>query len=108
MSNLNIFLLAVSEIFGDFKFKNYARNGLNVDLFSGFIGYGFTIYFLIKSLKTGNILYVNGMWDGMSAILESIAAFCILGERLNSSSQYIGLVLMIVGLFIFHAGGIAF
>ena len=38
MSTLNIFLLAVSEIFGDFKFKNYARNGLNVDLFSGFIG----------------------------------------------------------------------
>jgi multidrug transporter EmrE-like cation transporter len=108
MSTLNIVLLAIAEIFGDFKFKDYARSGSNVDLFSGFVGYGFTIYLLIKTLKSGNILYINGMWDGISAVLESLAAYYILGERLNCTYQYIGLILIIIGLFVFYSGGIAY
>ena len=56
MSSLDIFLLAVSEIFGDFKIKDYARNGNPTDLFSGISSYGFVIFYLIKSLRNGNIL----------------------------------------------------
>jgi multidrug transporter EmrE-like cation transporter len=47
------------------------------------------------------------MWDGVSAILETLAAYFILGERLNNTWQYVGLVLLIVGLFLVRMGGIA-
>jgi len=47
------------------------------------------------------------MWDGVSAIVETLAAYFILGERLNTTSQYIGLGMIIVGLFMLRMGGIA-
>jgi multidrug transporter EmrE-like cation transporter len=108
MSTANIFLLSLAEIFGDFKLKAYARNELPKDLFLGITGYGFVIYFLIKCLKTGNILYVNGMWDGMSAIMESIAAYILLGERLKTIRQYIGLIILIFGLYLLKSGGVPY
>jgi multidrug transporter EmrE-like cation transporter len=61
------------------------------------------IYFLIRSLKLGNVLYVNGMWDGVSAVLETIAAYIILGERLNRPIEYLGLIAIIAGIFMLHA-----
>ena len=92
-------LLSVVEIFGDFALERYVNHGVLYGLFGGIIGYIGVVYFFIKSLKGSTVLYVNGMWDGMSALLESVAAFIILGERLNSSKQYIGLFLIIIGLF---------
>lgn len=47
------------------------------------------------------------MWHGVSAILETLAAYFILGERLNNPWQYVGLGLLIVGLFLVRMGGIA-
>jgi multidrug transporter EmrE-like cation transporter len=47
------------------------------------------------------------MWDGVSAILETAAAFFIFGERMNSWTQYLGLALIIAGIFILKSGGIA-
>ena len=41
-------------------------------------------------LYKGNVMYVNGLWDGMSGLLESAAAYIILGERLNKWYQYLG------------------
>jgi multidrug transporter EmrE-like cation transporter len=92
-------LLSIVEIFGDFALEAYANHGVILGLFWGIIGYIGVVYFLIKSLAGSTVLYVNGMWDGISALLESIAAFIILGERLNSSKQYLGLFLIIIGLF---------
>ena len=66
-------------------------------------GYVGIVYFLIRSLRVGNVLYVNGMWDGVSAILESIAAYVLLGERLTTPMQYMGLVAIIGGIFMLHA-----
>jgi multidrug transporter EmrE-like cation transporter len=107
MSTFNIILLCVSEIFGDFKLKDYARYGKSKDLLSGIFGYVFVIYFLIQSLTKGNILYINGMWDGISSILESVAACFILGEKFNYNYQYFGLFLIIVGVALIHSGGIS-
>jgi len=103
MSMLNIALLSVAEILGDFGYKAFARTGTTASFAQGAAGYIGVIFFLIKSLKQGNVLYVNGMWDGVSAALESVAAYLILGERLQRPSQYMGLILIIVGLFILHA-----
>ena len=108
MSISSILALSVAEIFGDFNYKNFARGGNPVDFAKGSAGYVAVVYFLIKCLRSGNVLYVNGMWDGVSAALESIAAYIILGERLNTPFQYLGLLLIIVGIFILHSGGIKF
>jgi len=57
------------------------------------------IYFLIKSLQGSSILLVNGAWDGISAIIESVAAMIFLGQRFESIYEYLGLAFIIIGLF---------
>jgi multidrug transporter EmrE-like cation transporter len=108
MSITSIIALSVAEIFGDFSYKDFARGGKSIDFIKGSAGYVAVVYFLIKCLKSGNVLYVNGMWDGVSALMESIAAYIILGEKLNTPTQYIGLLFIIAGIFILHSGGIKF
>ena len=107
MSNFDIMMVSLAEIFGDFKFKDYARLGGWDNFTQGLVGYAGVIYFLIRSLRVGNVIYVNGMWDGISAVLETLAAYFILGERLNNKWQYIGLVLLIAGLFLVRRGDIS-
>lgn len=107
MSLADITLMSLSEIVGDFGFKGVARGGGLGNWAAGLGGYVGIIYYLIRSLRVGNVTYVNGMWDGVSAILETIAAYVLFGERLNSVSQYVGLVLIIAGLFTLKGGGIA-
>jgi multidrug transporter EmrE-like cation transporter len=94
-----IVLLSIAEVFGDFGFKSYARTGATSAFGQGTMGYLGVIYFLIKGLRTSNVLYLNGCWDASSAIIESLAAYFIFGERLNSPSQYFGIVFIILGLF---------
>ena len=98
-----ILLLSLSEIVGDFGYKSFARTGRTGSFAQGTIGYVGVIYFLIKSLKEGNILYVNGLWDGVSAAIESVAAYVLLGERLTRPIEYIGLALIIIGILMLHA-----
>ena len=73
---------------------------MNRYLFLGIGGYIGVIYFLIKCLRTSSLLYINGMWDGISAIIESVAVMLFLGERLDNWKQYSGLIMIILGLFL--------
>jgi len=99
----SIFFLSVVEIYGDFALRFYAQtNNINY-LYHGMAGYAGVVFFLIQSLRRGNVLYVNGMWDGMSGILESVAAYLVLGDRLEKPIQYVGLVLTVVGIFLLKA-----
>ena len=107
MSATNIALLSLAEIVGDFGFKDFARTGGLDGFAQGAVGYVGVIYFLIKSLAQGNVLYVNGMWDGSSAIFESLAAFIILGERFNHPMQYIAIGLIVTGIFMLRYYGIS-
>jgi small multidrug resistance pump len=100
--------MSLSEIIGDFGFKNVARVGSLQGWMSGLLGYAGIIFYLIRSLKVGNVTYVNGMWDGISAILETAVAFFLFGERLKTPGQYLGLGLIIAGLFILKSGGIPY
>lgn len=95
-----IIILCLVEIFGDFSLQKYVQTDSNIYLIFGIIFYIGVVYFLIESLKTANILFVNAMWDGLSALFESLFAFFILGERFQHYHQYIGLLMIIVGLFI--------
>jgi multidrug transporter EmrE-like cation transporter len=108
MSLLDISLMSLTEIIGDFGFKNVARTGSLQGWGAGLVGYAGIIYYLIKALRVGNVTYVNGMWDGISAILETAVAFFLFGERLKSPFQYLGLGLIIAGLFILKSGGIPY
>lgn len=94
----DIVALSTVEIYGDFNLKWYAHNPTWEYLFHGLLGYAGVIFFLIRSLRGSSVLYVNGMWDGMSGLIESVAAYVLLGERLTNPSQYFGLLLTIVGI----------
>ena len=79
--------------------KKFADNGGLTNFTVGAIGYIGVIYFLIRSLQGSQVLIVNAAWDGLSALLESIAAIVILGERFDDPWKYFGIVLIILGLF---------
>ena len=100
MSLLEIFALSLSEIIGDFAFKEFANNGGLAPLLIGVGGYLLVMCFLIISLQGSTILMVNGAWDGMSAVIESLAAYIFLGERFHNYLQYVGLCIIIVGIFL--------
>ena len=100
-------MATLAEIIGDFGFKDFARQGAMKGFVQGSIGYIGVIYFLIQSLKGGNILFVNGMWDGISGILESLAAYFILGERFNNPMQYVAIGLITIGIVMLRWYGIS-
>ena len=99
----SVVLLSVVEIYGDFALRFYAQTNNITYLFHGIAGYVGVVFFLLQSLRHGNVLYVNGMWDGISGILESAAAYVVLGDRLEKPIQYVGLVLTVVGIFLLKA-----
>jgi multidrug transporter EmrE-like cation transporter len=54
---------------------------------------------LIKSLQGSQVLLINAAWDGLSALIESIAAIIVLGEKFNDPWKYFGIFLIVLGLF---------
>jgi multidrug transporter EmrE-like cation transporter len=99
MSYFDLGALILTEIVGDFGYKEFADNGGIKNFLVGTTGYLGVIYFLIRSLQGSQVLLVNAAWDGLSALLESIAAMIVLGERFNDPWKYFGIVLIIIGLF---------
>ena len=97
-------LLSIVEIYGDFALRFYAQTSNLIWLLHGLVGYAGVVWLLIVSFKFKNVLYVNGMWDGISGLLESIAAYFILGDRLEKPSQYTGIILIIVGVVLLKNG----
>ena len=99
MSYVDILSLCLTEIVGDFGYKEFANKGGITNFCIGTTGYIGLIYFLIKSLQGSTILLVNAAWDGLSALLESLAAIIILGEKFDDPYKYIGIAFIITGLF---------
>lgn len=100
MSLPQIIGLSSIEIVGDFALKEYANKGGLSNLAIGICGYIGVVGMLIVSLQNSTILMVNGAWDGVSTIIESLAAYFILGERFDNYLQYFGLVLIVIGLYL--------
>lgn len=103
---LLILFTSVLEYFGDSNFKFYARNNDPKNLVIGIAFYTVMVAFLIYTLKYANVMYVNGMWDGISALIETALAYYLLHETLSNSTQYIGLAFIIIGLFSLNYGPI--
>jgi multidrug transporter EmrE-like cation transporter len=96
----DIVMLSSVEVYGDFFLRFYAQTNKLEYLLNGILGYIGVVYYLIKSLRDDNVLYVNSMWDGISGVIESFAAYILLGDRLQHSYNYIGLVLIYAGILI--------
>lgn len=99
MSYQDIGLLILTEIVGDFGFKSFADKGGLYNFSVGITGYIGVIYFLIRSLQGSQVLLVNAVWDGLSALIESLAAIIVLGERFDDPYKYVGILLIVTGLF---------
>ena len=97
-SMLLIVLLSVTEVYGDFALRFYAQTNKVEWLAHGVVGYAGVVFLLIQALKSNNVLYVNGLWDGISGLIESAAAYYILGDRLEKTSEYVGILFVIVGI----------
>ncbi len=97
---IDILWITLSEIIGDTGFKYYAKNNDFNFLSMGITGYAGVCYYLVQALHHGNILMVNGTWDGFSTLFEGLFAFIVLGERLIYIRQYIGYILITIGLFL--------
>lgn len=108
MSLADVTVMSLFEIIGDFGFKGVARHPNLHSWTQGIFGYIGVIYYLIKSLRVGNVTYVNGMWDGVSGILETAAAYFLFGEVMNTKWQYIGLLLIAAGMTLLKMGGIPY
>jgi multidrug transporter EmrE-like cation transporter len=100
MSLQEITMLSVAEIVGDFAFKEYANRGGLTNLLTGVGGYIAVMYYLVVALQGSTILMVNGAWDGISALIESICAYIFLGERFHNYLQYVGLGFIIIGVYL--------
>ena len=100
MSLPQLTALALVEIVGDYGLKEFANGGGWAYLATGVVGYIGVVVALIMNLQGSSILLVNNAWDGMSSLTESLFAYVVLGERFDHWSQYVGLVMIVVGLFL--------
>jgi multidrug transporter EmrE-like cation transporter len=100
MSVAQITSLSVIEIFANYGIKQFANFGGIQYLGMGIAGYIGVIIMLIISLQGSTLLMVNNAWDGINALLTSLFAFFVLGERLKHWSQYIGLFMITIGIYI--------
>lgn len=96
---------AAIEIFADFNLRWYAQTDVTKYLYTGVGGYVGVVYFLIRSLRDDNLLLVNSVWDGLSSLIESVAAYVLLGDRLTTVHQYLGLILTILGVILLKMDG---
>ena len=99
MSYQELIPLIFTEIIGDFGYKEFANKGGIQNFVIGTTGYVGVVYFLIRSLQGSQVLLVNAAWDGLSALIESIAAIVVLGEKFNDPWKYFGIFLIVSGLF---------
>lgn len=106
MSLSDLVALSAIEVFGDFNLRWYAETNRPLYLGYGVLGYAGVVFYLIKCLRSGNVLYVNGMWDGISGVIESLAAYLVLGDRLDKPEQYLGLLLTTVGIYLLRRDGL--
>jgi multidrug transporter EmrE-like cation transporter len=100
----NVALVALSEIFANFNLRWFATGGGTPYLAQGLLGYGAVVYFLFQALRLENVLYVNALWDGLSAIFQSAAAMAILGDRLKTGQEYVGMLFVFAGVFLLNIG----
>lgn len=106
-----LFLILLGNLieFGnDASLKTFARTGKPIYFWFGVILSMAMIFTLIYLFQISNLMYVNAMWEGIGILFETALAFLVLGEFLNNRYQYIGIVLIIIGLMLLNIGKIPY
>ena len=73
-------------------------------MYIGIISYIIVIYLLVQILTYSNVMQMNIQWDAVSAILETVLAYLFLRETLSGVTQYIGFILIILGMIFMSLG----
>jgi multidrug transporter EmrE-like cation transporter len=102
MSIPQILALSFIEIPGDYGARQFANFGGIKNLGIGIAGYIGVFAMLVVSLQGSTLLMVNAAWDGISGLINTIFAYFFLGERLDHWSQYLGILLIIGGIFLLN------
>ncbi len=100
MSLLKVLGLSLIELVGNYGAKQFANFGGLQNLGIGIFGYIGVFILLVFNLKGSTLLMVNNAWDGVNSIITTLFAFFILGERFKSKSQYLGIPLILGGLYL--------
>lgn len=96
------------EYIGDSNLKFFARNEGNIFGFIGLTSYITMTFVLVKVLQISNVMYSNVLWEGLGLILETSLAMFLLKETMSNIYQYIGLFLVIIGMFLLNIGKIPY
>lgn len=100
---------ALLEYVGDSNFKLYARSSNNNNLLLGVGAYVIMMYLIIEILRNySNVMYMNGIWDALSIILETLLAYIFLKETLSNNYQVAGFMFVIIGVILMNIGDIPF
>lgn len=100
---LNVAILSVIEVFAQVRLYAFTKSGNGADFFQGFIAYIGVILMFIFTLRGSNLLYTKVLWDGISGILQAGVAFFILGDRLNNTQEYMGILCILFGVVILQS-----
>lgn len=102
LDNLTFYVVAmvIIEIFADFQLRFYATSDKLIHLGAGVFGYVGVLYYFIQALRLENVLYVNAYWDGFSHLIESVAAYTILGDRLRNTGEWVGFLFVLIGTYL--------
>jgi multidrug transporter EmrE-like cation transporter len=101
----SVALMTLSEIWGNVHIKMFTKTNSSHHLAAGILGYVGVLFFLVKSLSVGSLLWVSAMWEGMIVVLGSFVAVFVLGENFTSPIQWVGVGLGVVSMFLVHMGG---
>jgi multidrug transporter EmrE-like cation transporter len=99
-----VLAVVVIEVVANFNLKWYATTNATPYLLGGLVSYVGVIWALIQAMSHENVLYVNALWDGLSGLVQGLAAYIILGDRLKSGQQYVGVVMIIAGVTLLQMG----
>jgi len=105
MSLVHVFAMSCAEIYGNTNLKLFTESNHHGHLMSGILGYVGVVFFLIKSLMSGGLMYVSVLWEAMITILGSLVAYFYLNERFEHWVQYLGIVLALLAAVLVHYGG---
>jgi multidrug transporter EmrE-like cation transporter len=105
MSLVHVALMTASEIWGNANFKLFTMNRGHHHLYAGILGYVGVLFFLIKCLEAGTLLWVSAMWEGMIVVLGSLVAVFVFGEKFESPVQWVGVGLGLISMLLVHLGG---
>ena len=95
---VQIWIITMTELIGDINLKIFATTNVFFHFYAGIFLYIILALELAVGFQTLGIGWLNGAWDGTSTVV-SVLAGRVMGEQLTSQ-QYLGLGLIIVGLYL--------